>query len=111
MVRIIRSAAIGLLSVSIRIGTMSETTRQNPRLMLGGYQVLAADFHIHSFPLSWGVLSPWDTVVEARWQALDVIAMTPHNHTWVASVGQWFSRWYGGPMVLIGEEIQSVGYH
>jgi hypothetical protein len=79
--------------------------------MLSGYQVLAADFHIHSFPLSWGVLSPWDTVMEARWQALDVIAMTPHNHTWVAYVGQWFSRWSGGPMVLIGEEIHSVGYH
>src|SRR5437762_13612956 len=112
MVRIIRSAAIGLLSVSIRIGTMSETTRQNPRLMLGGYHVLAEDFHIHSFPLSWGVLSPWDTVSEARRQALDVIAMTPHNHTWVAQAGQWFSRCSGGePIVVVGVEIHPIGYH
>jgi len=79
--------------------------------MLGGYHVLAADFHIHSFPLSWGVLSPWDTVIEARRQALDVIAMTPHNHIWVAKVGQWFSRLSGGPIVLVGEEIHSIGYH
>jgi predicted metal-dependent phosphoesterase TrpH len=111
MVRVLRWAAGSLLFVSIGIGTISDRPRQNPRLMLGGYRVLAADFHIHSFPLSWGVLSPWDTVMEARWQALDVIAMTPHNHTWVAKVGQWFSRWSGGPMVLIGEEIHSMGYH
>ncbi len=81
--------------------------------MLGGYYVLAADFHIHSFPLSWGVLSPWDTVMEARRQGLDVIAMTPHNHTWVAKVAQWFSTLSGGPIVLVGEEIHSsaLGYH
>jgi len=79
--------------------------------MLGGYQVLAADFHIHSFPLSWGVLSPWDTVLEARRQGLDVIAVTPHNHTWVAKVARWFSRRSGDPMVLVGEEIHSIAYH
>lgn len=111
MVRGLRWAAACFLIVSIAVGTISDRPRQNPELMLGGYRVLAADFHIHSFPLSWGVLSPWDTVMEARWQALDVIAMTPHNHTWVAKVGQWFSQWSGGPMVLIGEEIHSIGYH
>ena len=108
---VLRWAAGWLLVVSIVIGTISDRPRQNPRLILGGYQVLAADFHIHSFPLSWGVLAPWDTVMEARRQALDVIAITPHNHTWVATVGQWSSRWSGGPMVLVGEEIHSIGYH
>ncbi len=111
MVRVLRWVAGCLLVVSIGIGTISDRPLQNPLLMLGGYRVLAADFHIHSFPLSWGVLAPWDTVMEARWQALDVIAMTPHNHIWVAKVGRWFSRWSGGPMVLIGEEIHSIGYH
>jgi hypothetical protein len=76
--------------------------------MLGEYQVLTADFHIHSFPLSWGVLSPWDTVMEARREGVDVIAMTPHNHTWVAKLAHWFS---GSPIVLVGEEIHSIGYH
>jgi hypothetical protein len=37
--------------------------------------------------------------------------MTPHNHTWVAKVGQWFSRISHGPIVLVGEEIHSTGYH
>jgi predicted metal-dependent phosphoesterase TrpH len=111
MVRSLRWTAACLLLVSIIIGTVSDRPRQNPRLMLGGYHVLAADFHIHSFPLSWGVLSPWDTLTEARRQALDVIAMTPHNHIWVAKFGQWLSRLSGETIVLVGEEIHSNGYH
>jgi hypothetical protein len=73
--------------------------------------VLAADLHVHSFPLSWATLAPWDTVIDARWQGLDVIAMTGHNHIWVAKVGRWFSRFIGGPTVLVGEEIVSPHYH
>jgi hypothetical protein len=79
--------------------------------MLGGYHVLVADFHIHSFPLSWAPLSPLDTLTEADRQGLDVIALTPHNHTWVAHAGQWLSRFTGGPIVLVGEEIHSIQYH
>jgi predicted metal-dependent phosphoesterase TrpH len=79
--------------------------------MLGGYHVLAADFHIHSFPLSWALLSPLDTLIEADRQGLDVIALTPHNHTWVAHAGQWLSGFTGGPIVLVGEEIHSIQYH
>ena len=39
--------------------------------------------------------------------------MTPHNHIWVAQLGQWFSRLSGGPIVIVGEEIHSTayGYH
>src|SRR5215475_3769773 len=111
MVKTLRVVAGCLLFTSIVLGSISDTPRQNPPLMLGGYHVLAADFHIHSFPLSWGVLSPWDTVLEARRQGLDVIAVTPHNHTWVAKVARWFSRRSGDPMVLVGEEIHSIAYH
>jgi hypothetical protein len=99
------------LLVAIVWGTLTDMPIENPRLTLGGYRVLAADFHIHTFPLSWGVLAPWDTVNEARHDALDVIAITPHNHTWVSKVGQWFSRRSGDPMVIVGEEIHAVGYH
>jgi predicted metal-dependent phosphoesterase TrpH len=100
-----------LLFVSLASGTISDTTRPSLELTLDGYQVLAADFHIHTFPLSWGVLSPWDTVIEARRQGLDVIAMTPHNLTGLAKIARWFSRSFGGPIVLVGEEIHSIGYH
>ena len=111
LVRRIRWAGGCFLFVSIILGTLSDTPRENPQLMLGGYHVLAADFHIHSFPLSWALLSPLETLIEARRHGLDVIALTPHNHTWVAEVGQKLSRFTGGPIVLVGEEIHSVWYH
>jgi hypothetical protein len=86
-----------LLLVSLAAGTLSDTSSKNPPIMLGGYRVLAADFHVHSFPLSWSTLAPWDAVLETRRQGLDVIAVTGHNHVWVAKVGRWFSRLVGGP--------------
>jgi predicted metal-dependent phosphoesterase TrpH len=110
-VRSSRWVAGWLLAVSLILGTLADKPREHSQLMLGGYQVLVADFHIHSFPLSWALLTPFDTLIEARRQGLDVIALTPHNHTWVAKVGQWFSQFTGGPIVLVGEEIHSIYYH
>lgn len=92
-------------------GTFSDVPHKNPIVLVGGYRVLAADFHVHSFPLNWSTVGPFDTVLEARRQGLDVIAMTPHNHVWVAKAGHWFSRVAGGPTVLVGEEIVSPDYH
>jgi len=113
MVRLVPVAAGCLLLFSIVTGMLVDTRRPNPHLMIGGYYVLAADFHVHTFPLSLGVLSPWDTVLEAQRAGLDVIALTPHNETWVAKLPQWFSLSSGEPIVLVGEEIHStpLGYH
>ena len=111
MVGRLRWIAALLLLISIIVGTSLDKPHENPRLMLGGYYVLAADFHIHTFPLSWAALSPWDTVVEARRHALDVIAITPHNHTWVARMTKWFYRSSYDPIVIDGEEIHSTDYH
>src|SRR6185295_20018098 len=108
----VRRAIVAALLVSALLaGQSAGAPRARSPLELGGYHVLAADFHVHSFPLSWSTLAPWDTVLEARRQGLDVIAMTPHNHVWVAHVGRWFSRLTGGPTVLVGEEIVSTRYH
>ena len=107
----LRSAAGWLLGFAILAGTVSDVAPKNPPLVLGGYRVLAADFHVHSFPLSWATLGPWDTVLEARHQGLDAIALTPHNHVWVAKAGRWFSRRIGGPTVLVGEEIHAARFH
>ena len=106
-----RMTVVGLLLTAIVAGTISDVPRRRPPLLLGGYRVLAADFHVHSFPLSWATLAPWDTVIDAQRQGLDVIAMTGHNHVWVAKAGRWFSRLISGPMVLVGEEIVSSHYH
>jgi hypothetical protein len=102
---------VALLLSALLAGTMADVPKPRAPRRMGGYHVLAADLHVHSFPLSWSTLAPWDTVLEARHQALDVIAMTPHNHVWVAKVGRGFADATGGPMVLVGEEIASSRYH
>ena len=51
--------------------------------------LLGADFHVHMFPLGWSTLAPWDALIEARHQGLDVIALVPHNIVWLAKVGRW----------------------
>lgn len=111
MVGIPRWFGCGLLAVSILLGTISDRPYRSPQLTLGEYHVLAADFHIHSFPQSWAMLSPWDTMIEARRQGLDVIALTPHNHTWIAKAGKRFQEVIGDPIVIVGEEIHSIKYH
>jgi len=107
----VRWTSICLVLAALIAGTLSDSPQENTIVMVGGYRVLAADFHIHSFPLSWAFLGPFDTVEEANRQGLDVIAMTPHNLIWVAEVGHWFSEKTGGPTVLVGEEIVSPRYH
>src|SRR5262245_13208623 len=89
-----RRSFLGWLFIlaAIILGTFADPPQPNPPLQIGGYSVLAADFHVHSHPFSWATLSPFDTVAEARRQRLDVIALTPHNHVWVAKVGRWFSK-------------------
>jgi predicted metal-dependent phosphoesterase TrpH len=106
-----RWISICLLLAALAAGTISDVSPKRSSLVVGGYRVLAADFHVHSFPLSWATLSPWNTVLEARRHGLDVIAMTPHNHVWVSKVGRWFSRLIGGPTILVSEEIVAPRYH
>lgn len=106
-----RTVSILFLLLALTAGTISDIPAKNPVVVLGGYRVLAADFHIHSFPLNWSLLGPFNTVEEARRQKLDVIAMTPHNLLWVGQVGRWYSHIAGGPTVLSGEEITSPTYH
>ncbi len=106
-----RKISAGLMLVALVLGTLSAVPRVHPAVTLAGYRVLVADFHVHGFPLSWATLAPWDLSLEARHQGLDVIAITGHNHVWVAKVGRWFANRIGGPMVLVGEEIAAPKYH
>ena len=97
---------LALLAVAAVLGWLAPAppsmaiTRQ-----IGGYQVLAGDFHLHSLPFDGATLMPWDVVIEARRRGLQVIALTGHNHTVTAKIGRWFSEVTGGPLVLVGEEI------
>ncbi|HEX9366396.1 MAG TPA: CehA/McbA family metallohydrolase [Vicinamibacterales bacterium] len=84
-----------------------------PRASKAGYIVLAADFHVHSFPGD-GLLPPWDLAVEARRRHLDAIALTNHNSTHSWRLAQWLSPIAGragGAMLIPGVELTAVGYH
>jgi hypothetical protein len=105
------AASVGLLVVAAAAGTIADRPQVRPPLWIGGYRVLAVDFHVHAFPLSASTLAPWDLVLEARRQALDAIAITGHNQVESGLVGRWFARLAGGPTVIVGEEIHTPGYH
>jgi hypothetical protein len=108
----VRYASIGLIALSIVAGTLGDRPRARPPLTIGGYRVLAADFHTHSSLWSDAALTPWGLVLEAEHQGLDAIAITGHNQVLDGKVGQWFSKTIGGPIVLAGEEILSEpDYH
>jgi hypothetical protein len=107
-----RRLAIGaLLLVSIAAGTASDRPRVDPPMFLGGYRVIAADFHVHPAIVSAAGLTPWDLVLEAQRQGIDALAITPHNNVFPSPIGRWFSRLIAGPTVLTGEEVRAPGFH
>jgi len=103
--------AISLIAAGLLIGTIGDRPRTRDVVMLGGYRVLAADFHTHSSTWSDGSLTPWGLVIEARYQGLDAIAITGHRQTLDAKWGRWFAEKIGGPIVLVGEEIPEIPQH
>ena len=99
------------LCAAIAAGTRADRPAPRHSLVLGGYQVIAADFHVHSSTWSDGALTPWGLVLEARRQGLDAIAITGHNQVSDGKAGRWFSRLAGGPTVIVGQEILAPGHH
>src|SRR5262245_4102529 len=100
-----RRGAWALLVAALALGAAIDRPRPRPPTTIGGYRVLAADFHTHSSTWSDGALTPFGVVLEAKRQGLDAIAITGHDEVIDAKVGRWFSRMVGGPIVLVGEEI------
>lgn len=100
-----RIVSATLLAAAVAVGTVADRPQPHPPLMLGGYRVLAVDFHTHSSMWSDGSLTPWGLVLEAQRQGLDAIAITGHNQTLDGRVGHWFTKLIGGPTVLPGEEV------
>ena len=107
----IRGITIGLFAVGIAAGTVADAPHPVRPLTLGGYRVLAADFHVHSSMWSDGALTPWGIVGQARRDGLDAIAFTGHNQIWDGKMATWFSAVTGGPTVIPGQEILSRGHH
>jgi predicted metal-dependent phosphoesterase TrpH len=106
-----------LATLAILAGLMLSMDADAPqaprRATRAGDLVLAADFHVHSFPGD-GALPPWDLAVEARRRHLDAIALTNHNSTHSWRLARWLSPITGragGAMLIPGDELTSVGYH
>ena len=107
----VRLAGIGLLAIAIVVGTVSDRPQSHAPVWLGGYRVLAADFHVHTSLLNDTATTPMGLVLEARRQGLDALAITPHQQVFDAYLGRWFSRQIGGPTVIVGQEILHHNYH
>jgi hypothetical protein len=104
IVRALHWLAAWLIAAGLIAGAADVPERRTPATA-GGYVVLEADFHNHSFPGDWSTIAPWDVILEARRAHLDVIALTGHNHVWSGALGHWLSRYLDTPIVLEGEEI------
>jgi hypothetical protein len=103
--------ATALLVASVVVGTAIDRVPEREPIVIGGYRVIAGDFHVHSSMWSDSALSPWGLVLEARHQGLDAIAITGHRQTQDAKWGRWFSEVIGGPTVLVGEELPEIPHH
>ena len=103
--------ASALLVAATVVGTAIDRVPAREPITLGGYRVVAADFHINSSTWSDGSLTPWGLVLDARYQGLDAIAITGHRQTQDAKWARWFSERIAGPTVLVGEEIPEIPHH
>jgi hypothetical protein len=102
-----RHIAWAALAGAILYGTAMDRPVSRAPLTLGGYRVLAGDFHVHPIPFSASTLAPWDLALEAERQGLDVIAMTPQNSVVMGRAAGWI----GGAMVIPGEEVHGPRFH
>jgi hypothetical protein len=75
-----------------------------------GYRVLEGDFHTHT---GWsdGSLSPLGIVRQANRRGLDVVALTEHNTVLPSQAARIYSRAFGGPLVITGEEVTTARFH
>jgi PHP domain len=99
-----------LVLIGLIGGTVTDHAPNTPVVRRGGYDVIEADLHVHSF-LGDGMLSPFALVSRARHQGLHAFAITDHNRIFAAKAGRWYSRVVGGPTVLVGEEVTAPGFH
>ena len=106
-----RWLAPALVAAGTIVGTAVDRVPRREPIVLGGYQVIAADFHVHSSTWSDAAVTPFGLVLEAQRQGLDAFAVTGHNQTLDAKWARWFSERIGGPTVLVGAEIPERLHH
>jgi hypothetical protein len=106
----IRLGCAVLIVLAVLGGTFGSAPTKHEPWDVGGYKVIEADLHVHSFP-SDGMLSPFGLVMLARLNGLHAIAITDHNQIVSGKVGRWISQTIGGPTILVGQEVTAPDFH
>lgn len=106
----IRRVAALLLALGLVGGVVFDRAAPRPVVRRGPWRVLEADFHAHT-SLSDGSLSPFGLVRQADRRGLDVLGVTEHNTVWAAEAARLYARIFGGPTIVIGEEITTARFH
>lgn len=107
----VRRASWILLLAGLAIGTVTDKPARRDPIFLDGYRVLAADFHLHTFPLSASTATPWDLMWDAQHDGLDAVAISGHNEAWSGRAAHWVARHFGGPTVIPSQEIHGPAFH
>lgn len=102
-------AGLGLWAVGLLIGSLADRTVPSDPQFAGGYRVVAADLHVHSYPGD-GLLPPWEVSHEARRRRLDAVALTNHNQMLPARLAALVPLPQDA-LLIPGEEITTPGYH
>ena len=107
---VVRGIAVVSVVLGLAIGSLLDLNAPAAKAASAEYQVLAADFHVHTF-FGDGALPPWEIAAEARRRGLDVIAVTNHNQMVAARLGAWLVGRGSELLLLKGEEITAPNYH
>src|SRR4029453_4734368 len=107
---VVRGMAVVSVVLGGAIGSLLDLNAPAAKAASAEYQVLAADFHVHTF-FGDGALPPWEIAAEARRRGLDVIAVTNHNQMVAARLGAWLVGRGSELLLLKGEEITAPNYH
>lgn len=107
----LRTASWSLLFAGLAAGTLTDKAAPHGPVSVGGYRVLEADFHLHTFPLSASTLTPWDLMWDGWHDGLDAVAISGHNEAWSGHAAHWMARQFGGPTVMVSEEIHGPKFH
>lgn len=102
--------ALALLLLGALGASMWGSIPENPEVRRGEYVVLEGDFHVHT-RFSDGFLSPFDAVLLAKREGLDVLGLTEHNMVLPGKLARWFSPIIDGPIILVGEEVTTRDHH
>lgn len=105
-----RAAAGAVLFAALVAGSLADPLPRRAAVRSGEFQILAADFHVHSFPGD-GALTPRLLRDEAIRAGIDVIAVVNHNAFAAPRLVSWLPDDPDAPLVIPGEEITHPDYH